>query len=91
MISKRKPIADECCRQVAIYLQNNDRLRLRAMILIRTTLRTSLHAALQRDDCHPIVREKIEELVDQADREIKFIESAIRKLRPDLRLVSSRP
>jgi hypothetical protein len=91
MISERKPIPDECCRQVAMCLQNNDRLRLRAMILIRTTLRSSLQTALEREDCHPIVREKIEELADQADREIKFIESAIRKLPPDLRLVSSRP
>jgi hypothetical protein len=80
-------IGDDCRRQVALYSQRKSALHLQVMVLVKTQLRSEALAMRQRDDLPLKIRDQLTAVLERADREIEFIESAIRQIRPALRLV----
>jgi hypothetical protein len=91
VVTERNPAIVECYREVALHFQNKDRIRLRAMVLIRTKFLSAILKMIQREGCHPYLRERLEVMAAHSNCEIAYIEFAIRKLPPDLKVVSSNP
>jgi hypothetical protein len=76
-------------QQVAILVKNKNRAQLDRMIDVRNAIVGRLQPIIDFEKCPKPIRDKLSVLTDQSAREIEYIESAIRKLPPDLRVVSS--
>jgi hypothetical protein len=58
VVTERNPAIVECYREVALHFQNKDRIRLRAMVLIRTKFLSAILKMIQREGCHPVPSRK---------------------------------
>jgi hypothetical protein len=74
-------------QQVAILVKNKNRPRLNRMIEVRNSIITKLQPIFDFEKCPKPIRDKLSDITGQCAREIEYIESAIRKLPPDLRVV----
>ena len=83
------PIPASFYQQVAILVKNKNRAQLDRMIEVRNAIVDKLQLIIDLDKCPKPIRDKLSVLTDQSAREIEYIESAIRRLPPDLRVVSS--
>jgi hypothetical protein len=83
-------IGDDCRRRVALHVQRKSELNLQVMVLIKTQVRSEALSMRQRGDLPPKIRDQLTAVAERADREIEFIEGAIRllrQIRPTVRLV----
>jgi hypothetical protein len=83
-------IGDDCRRRVALHVQRKSELNLHVMVLIKSQVRAEALSMRERGDLPPKIVDQLTAVAERAEREIEFIEGAIRllkKIRPTLRLV----
>jgi hypothetical protein len=83
------PIPASIYQQVAILVKNKNRAQLDRMVDVRNAIVGKLQPIIDFENCPKPMRDKLSVITGQFAREIEYIESAIRRLPPDLRVVSS--